>query len=126
MDRKLLQTIKKEFSNLFENTPELLGIILFGSQVQGDVSEQSDVDICLVLPDFRNGKRILSKFLKEFGDKYDVWLWDELPIHILSEIIDNYTIVISKDEHLMKEYFYPFRKKIEEFRHRLKVAYGKL
>ncbi|RLI69847.1 hypothetical protein DRO91_02125 [Candidatus Heimdallarchaeota archaeon] len=123
MERKLLERLKKDFSKLAKD-PEVLAILLYGSHARGEASSRSDIDICIVAPKTKDQVELLRKAWREVGGKYDLWLFEELPLYIQAEIIDTHKVVYCKDLPELFEYFYPYRKRIAEFRYRQKMALG--
>jgi predicted nucleotidyltransferase len=49
-----------------------------------------------------------------YTKKYDVRIFEELPLHIQIQIIENHEIIHAKDIYEMYEYFYHFRKLWED------------
>ncbi|ADC66001.1 DNA polymerase beta domain protein region [Ferroglobus placidus DSM 10642] len=84
----------------------VLAVLIFGSSVKG---KGRDVDVCIVAKD--DPKKILKEvFSKVDASKYDVWIFEELPLYMKIEVIENHEIVFCKDELELYEYFYQFRK----------------
>jgi uncharacterized protein len=50
--------------------------------------------------------------------KYDVHLFEELPLYMKIDIIKNHVIVLTKDKYGMYEYFHHYRKLWNDQRHR--------
>ncbi|WP_232462060.1 nucleotidyltransferase domain-containing protein [Thermococcus siculi] len=91
-----------------------MGILLYGSQVSGEATRRSDVDVCLVRPKPGTYERVLEKL----GGKYDIKVFEELPLYVQIEIIKNH-VVIYGDELELSEYFYLFRKLWRDMEHRI-------
>ncbi len=107
--------IAKDFSFLKD---EVLAVLLFGSSVKG---EGRDVDICVVSKD--NPEKVLKRvFSKVDASKYDIWIFEELPLYMKMEVIENHEIVFCKDELELYEYFYQFRKLWKDQKHRNTVS----
>jgi len=62
---------------------DVLGILLYGSRAQGCRSERSDIDICIVAPD---NDYVLRRINKKLGGKYDVKVFEKMPLYIQIEI----------------------------------------
>jgi predicted nucleotidyltransferase len=105
--------LKKEFEFIKD---DVQGILLYGSHVRQCADERSDIDICLIKP--RNNG-ILGQAFKKVASKYDLKIFEDLPLYIKMEIIENY-IIIYGDEPSISYYFYHFRKSWEDMKYRIK------
>ncbi|WP_297089992.1 nucleotidyltransferase domain-containing protein [Thermococcus sp.] len=94
---------------------DCMGILLYGSYAKGEATKRSDVDICLVKPKLGTYERVLEKL----GGKYDVKVFEELPLYVQIEVIRNHRVVYG-DELELSEYFYRFRKLWKDMEHRVK------
>ena len=94
---------------------DCMGILLYGSHARGEATERSDVDICLVKPKPGTYERVLEKL----GGKYDVKVFEELPLYIQIEVIRSHRVIYG-DELELSEYFYRFRKLWKDMEHRVK------
>lgn len=84
----------------------VLAVLIFGSSVK---EEGGDIDVCIVARD--DPKKVLKEvFSKADASKYDVWVFEELPLYMKMEVIENHEIVLCKDELELYEYFYQFKK----------------
>ncbi len=94
-------------------------ILIFGSSVGG---EGRDIDVCVVAGE-KDPKEILKEiFLNVNVEKYDVWIFEELPLYMKIEVIENHKIVYCKDVADLYEYFYKFRKIWKDQEHRNKLS----
>lgn len=67
------------------------------------------MDVCIVAKS--DPKKILKDVFSNVDpSKYDVWVFEELPLYMKMEVIENHEIVYCKDELELYEYFYFFRK----------------
>ena len=101
------QKILKDFE--FALKKNILALLLFGSHVKGEETERSDVDICIVAPNCDRDE-LWHEILRRVNTaKYDVKIFEELPLYLKVEIMDLY------------EYFYFVRKlwKDQEYRQKL-------
>jgi len=107
--------IKTDFSFLF-GKKEVLAVLLYGSVVKGEETSRSDIDVCIVAPGSKKNELLkeIYRKLDVFSKKYDVRIFEELPLHIQIQIIQNHEIIYSKDIYEMYEYFYNFRKLWED------------
>ena len=85
---------------------DALGILLFGSRARLEYDERSDIDICIVRP-VSDG--IFTEIERTFGGKYDIKVFENLPLYIQIEIIRDHRILYG-DEIQLSEYFYRFRR----------------
>ena len=85
---------------------DALGILLFGSRARLEDVERSDIDICIVRP---VSDRVLTGIERTFGGKYDIKVFENLPLYIQIEIIHGHR-TLHGDEIQLSEYFYRFRR----------------
>lgn len=109
----MLENIKKDFEFIKD---EVKGVLLFGSRAAGKTDKRSDVDVCLVSP---KNKKLIFKVFERLGDKYDVKIFEELPLHVKMDIIKNHKTVFG-DEVELSYYFYSFRKEWRDVEPRIK------
>jgi hypothetical protein len=116
MDRKIIDKLKKEFSFLKDKT---LGVIIFGSCLE---SAGRDIDICVISPKYDSKELLYEIFcnVDTYGKKYDVFIFEELPLYMKLSIIQNYKVIFSKNLPSLSEYFYFYRKFLEDFKQREK------
>jgi predicted nucleotidyltransferase len=62
VNKRLISRIKKDFSIVIKNK-KILGILLYGSHAQGNATNRSDVDVCVVAPE-EDVNQLLSFVLK--------------------------------------------------------------
>jgi hypothetical protein len=92
------------------------GLLLFGSTAKGGQIARSDIDIALVRP---RTKRVLLKIFARVGGKYDVKIFEELPLPVKMEIIRHHRVIFG-DEVELACYFYQFRKAWNDMAYRIK------
>ena len=102
-DTNLKTSIEIDFE---EFCGDALGILLYGSRAQGCWSERSDIDICIVAP---GNDYVLRRINKRLGGKYDVKVFEKMPLYIQIEIIHNHLIIYG-DAARIGAYFYRFRR----------------
>jgi len=83
-----------------------LGILLFGSSARREDVEMSDIDICIVRP---ANDGLLTEMNQVLGRKYDIKVFENLPLYIQIEIIRDHRIIYG-DEIELSAYFYRFRR----------------
>ena len=95
---------------------EVQGVLLFGSAARGELSTRSDIDIALVNP---RTNTVLLKVFARLGQRYDVKIFEVLPLPIKMDIIKHH-LVIFGDEVELSYYFYRFRKEWNDVEHRIR------
>jgi hypothetical protein len=118
--KKIVKMVKEDFSFLEK---KVLGILLYGSTQRNEYNEKSDIDICIVAPK-QEPRKILKEVFRKvdvYGKKYDVRIFEELPLYIKIEIIRNHTVVFG-DIYDLYEYFYSIRKLWDDQKHRQEVT----
>ena len=108
----MLSDLKKGFEFIRD---EVEGVLLFGSAAKGEQTTRSDIDIALVRP---KNKRVLLKVFERLGGKYDVRIFEDLPLYIKMAIIKNHQIIFGNEVEL-SYYFYRFRKEWKDMEYRV-------
>jgi predicted nucleotidyltransferase len=109
----LTSELKTDFAFIKD---EVQGVLLFGSAAKGELSKRSDIDIALVNP---RTNTVLLKVFARLGQRYDVKIFEDLPLHIKMDIIKHH-LVIFGDEVELSYYFYRFRKEWNDVEHRIR------
>lgn len=121
MDEK--QGIGADFAFL-EEDGRILAVLLFGSGAKEQAYGRSDRDLCIVAPGIRDKgemRLILRKIYEKIdviGKRYDIWLFEELPLYMRVQVIENHKVVFCRDLPSLYEYFYFYRKIWEDQKHR--------
>ena len=111
----------------FENLAEILNplkeryeVILYGSQVEGGSRPDSDIDIAVITRESKieNNIEIQKELLGMYPLNFDVRVFELFPIYIQISIIENYKVLFG-DILEISEYFYSFRKKWDDCKHRI-------
>ena len=114
------QKILKDFEFAFKKN--ILAILLFGSHVKGEETIQSDIDICIVAPKC-DREELWHEILRSVDTaKYDVEIFEELPLYLKVEVMENHRILYAKDELDLYEYFYFVRKLWKDQEHRQRLS----
>jgi len=106
-----LDEIREDFSKII-GKKNILGILLFGSYLNGEETNRSDKDICIVAPE-EDEYRIFSEILEKINiglKKYDIHFFSALPLYIKIQIIESGIVIYSSDVLELFEYFYKYRK----------------
>jgi len=88
----------KDFDFL-KDREEVKAVLLYGSYARNEQNIRSDIDICVVAPKLKTPKEFAS-LLGEIwrnidANKYDVRIFEELPLYLKMEVIKNHKIIFS-------------------------------
>lgn len=114
-----LKKTEQDFSPIIR-TKDILGILLFGSYTNDTQTNRSDIDICIVAP-HENPVELLSFIFQQINvnqKKYDVRLFQELPLYIKIRIIQDGILIYSPNKYDLYEFFYFYRKLWNDQKHR--------
>lgn len=105
--------ISKDFEFL-KSLKEVEAVLVYGSKANKTSHEKSDIDICIIAPSLKNSKdftALLSLIWRNVNPgKYDIRIFEELPLYIKMNIINNHKLIFAKDTGKLYEYFYFYRK----------------
>jgi len=107
-----IASLRKEFEFI---SGEVEGILLYGSYARSTADERSDIDICIIKPKTR---KVLTRILTKVGGRYDVKIFEDLPLYVKMGVIEKYMIIFGNEPQI-SYYLYGFRKKWEDMRHRI-------
>ncbi len=108
----LLDMLKGDFEFI---SSEVEGILLYGSYAKDTADKRSDIDICIVKP---RRREVLTRIFAKFGSKYDVKIFEGLPLYIKIDVIGNHKVIYGSEPEI-SYYLYHFRKKWEDMRYRI-------
>lgn len=115
-DNNLMRNIKNDFDFLKNKIEKgiIHSVLLYGSYSRDEQTARSDIDICIVAPQLKTPEQF-SKLLGEIwqninANKYDVRIFEELPLYIKIEIINTHKVIFSENIQELYYYFYHFRK----------------
>ena len=118
MDKKEIKKIKEDLSFIRK---KVLALLLYGSYSKGEENLRSDIDICVVAPYIRNGFELLKEIMEKVPSKYDIRIFELMPLYMKWEVIQNHIILYSEDIYKLYEYFYFYSKFFEEQKYRQKL-----
>lgn len=134
MGERAVEEVEEDFSWV-SHDERVLAVLLFGSKLGEKDHVKSDVDIALVVPgasDFYydcegvceekvDEAEVLRKAFRKVNTaskNYDFHIFEELPLHIQIDIIEDHEVVYTSDKPGMYEYFYNYRKLWKDQKHR--------
>ncbi|TFG01291.1 MAG: nucleotidyltransferase domain-containing protein [Promethearchaeota archaeon] len=123
VQKQFLDQILKDF-DLVIKEKDVLGILLYGSYINQQETDRSDIDICIVAPT-EDPFELLSFTWRKINvnaKNYDVRVFKELPLYIKIQIIENGAVIYSKNIYDLYEYFYIYRKLWDDQKHRQVVS----
>lgn len=126
MDRKKLEEMKKDLAFIMD-IPEVHSVLLFGSYALEEETPRSDVDICIIIPNEKNEKRIRrihGIIVSKLSTKpyYDISIFESLPLYMKGAVIENHIVLFSRDVLDLYEYLYFYRKLWNDQKHRQELT----
>ncbi len=84
------------------------------------IPHRSDIDIAIITRNHEKESNIhvLKELAGEFSNKYDIKIFELLPLYLKIEIIDNYQVLFGNSLDI-SEYFYQFRSIWKDMAHRI-------
>lgn len=105
----------------------VLGVLLYGSHVRGEACPGSDIDLCIVAPQASDRAALWRNFISHLhDDRYDVRIFETLPMHIKMAVIEEGLVLHSRDVLELYEYFSSFRREWEDQKHRHTLGPGEM
>lgn len=107
-----ISQLKKDFIFLKPKLEDrtILAVLVYGSHVKNEQNSRSDYDICIVAPKLKTPKEFAELLRHIWGNvntnKYDVRIFEELPLYIKASIIKNNEIIYITDKPKLVYYFY--------------------
>lgn len=102
-----------------------LGVLLYGSHIRGEACPGSDIDLCIVAPQAADRAALWRNFISHLhDDRYDVHIFETLPLHIKMAVIEEGLVLHSRDDLELYEYFSSFRREWEDQKHRHTLGPG--
>lgn len=113
---------------------DVLAVMVFGSYARKECKPSSDVDVCIVLRPrelenlFMSNKKL--EYLGLVSDRYDVQIFQQLPVFIRKRILEHGKIVLNKDYDVMFEVALDTIQEFDSFKKHFyycveSVAYGR-
>lgn len=117
MDPSLSPTLARLVARA-EGDPDVLAVMLFGSQARGDATAASDVDVCLVAataPSNEDATRLRLAYLSAFD--LDVAVFQHVPLHVRTRILKEGRVLFVRDEDALYALAIRTVRAWEDFRH---------
>ncbi len=94
--------------------------IVYGSYVEGGMRPDSDIDVAVISynSEAEDNLKLQKELLGKSSLKYEIRVFELLPIYIKIAIIENYEVLFGDPLEISK-YFYHFRKKWDECKRRI-------
>ena len=118
-----IQKMRKDFEFL-KKDKRIQAVLLFGSKTGSRANKRSDVDICIVAPEQKPSDTLGTVFkgLNTEANRYDVHVFEELPLYLKMEVIENHKIISARDKYKLYEHLYFYRKLWKDQEHRNKPS----
>ncbi len=97
--------------------PDVLAVILYGSQARGDAGPGSDTDVCLVLRDAFPREELPRKTLDYLGFDLDLRIFQALPLPLRRRVLREGGVLFVRDEGALYDLAIKTAKAWEDFRH---------
>ncbi len=107
-----IASLKNDFEFI---SRDVSGVLLYGSHAKGVADMRSDIDICIVKP---RSNKVIERIFAKLGDKYDVKVFEYLPVYVKMEVIGNYKVIFGSEPDI-SYYFYGFRKLGQDMKNRI-------
>ncbi|KUK04258.1 MAG: uncharacterized protein PWP01_644 [Methanosarcinales archaeon] len=118
MIQKKLAEVTEKIKNI-EGFEKVAFIILYGSAAEGRMTEGSDIDLCIYYDGApEEASRFRFKVLSElFDDRYDVHIFQQLPIYVRVEVLRG-KVIYCKNKRFLYDVAIETIKDFERFKHR--------
>ena len=120
LSKEFFEEIKKELQPLRKYGK---AVVLYGSVLTPYfIPRKSDIDVAVVTMKKENNIKLMHELLGKVNpNKYDVRIFELLPMYIKVEIIKNFKVVYG-DKNEVGEYFYFWRKLCKDFERRKEIV----
>jgi uncharacterized protein len=108
--------LSNKFKEAVDKDKRIIAVLLFGSYSRGE--HYRDIDVCIVL-DKKYSSLQMSKERLKFSSilptKFDVQVFQQLPVYIRKRILKDGKVIICKDEDLLYDIAYETIKEFSLF-----------
>jgi len=110
----------EEIKTILNKLKGKFDVVLYGSAVDNTMRPNSDIDIAILTKqrDKETNMNILKGLFGIAPLKYDIRVFELFPIYIQISIIEKYKVIFG-DPLEISEYFYYYRKKWDDCKHRI-------
>ena len=120
MKRDIKQLIKEFLDQLIDTEvfSKTEFVILYGSSLSSYHLDDSDIDICIYINEEKKKlPKIRLELLKKFNEKFDIQIFQLLPLYVQIEVLKGEILYVKEEERLYEiadetideyEDFYPF------------------
>ena len=120
--------LNRRFKEVVIKDKQIIAVLVFGSYARENGRKESyrDIDLCLVLDKRYTDSEMFDKKLRYIPllpDKFDVNLFQQLPLYIRMRVLKEGKVILCKNEDLLYEIAYST---IKEFNTYGKIYYGYL
>ncbi len=103
--------------NILKKDKQIIAVLLFGSYITNRPYAR-DIDVCLVLNKNYTNKEMTEKRIKCYSnlpDKFDIQIFQQLPLYIQKRILEEGKIIFCNDEDKLYEIAYDTIKEFNLF-----------
>ena len=111
-----LNNVKKDLKKI-----DNFWVVIYGSSLsEYYIPLKSDIDIAIItqIKEKKENINIWKDIMGEFAEKYDIKIFELLPLFIKIEIIENYRVIFGNPLEI-SEYFYHYRSIWKDMVHRI-------
>jgi predicted nucleotidyltransferase len=119
MNENEIEIIINDFLEYSKEDPEILAVILYGSYARGESFH--DIDLCLFT--YNSFNDIARKLDYRIGHDsiLDVHFFDDLPIYIQAEVLNDGKILLNKDYDVLCDIYLKTIRNYSDFKPRLNL-----
>lgn len=114
----VLEEVRRDFAPL---EGLAMGVFLWGSHAEGRGTERSDVDVCVVGGPGTRPYEVLELVWTKArlgGTDYDVKVFEELPLYLQAEVLEQGKLALARDPPSLYEYLRPWARRWAHEAHR--------
>ncbi|MHA1583907.1 MAG: nucleotidyltransferase family protein [Promethearchaeota archaeon] len=112
----IINELKENFQFILQD-PRIFGLILYGSVAEGTNYQESDIDLCFVIPEYKpllDIYHFIMEHAKILRDEYDIRFFEEFSLPLKIEVMNKGIVILTNDVNGLYEYFFRYRKLWEE------------
>ncbi|MBS3138040.1 nucleotidyltransferase domain-containing protein [Candidatus Woesearchaeota archaeon] len=110
----------KNIQKIIENAKKdkcVIAVGVFGSYARGE--KYRDIDICIFLKPNKYSRKKLSQlrfYYILFNEKYDIQIFQQLPLYIRNRILKDAKIIYCKNEDALYDLYFDTIKKFDDYK----------